>query len=431
MMHLQKFRHILKEGSWILLGQAMVMIGSLVGIRFLTELLNPAEYGELALGMTIATLANQTIFGPLSQGVLRFYAPAIEQGDIAGYLYAVRRLVLLTTLLLVGLILLGLTTLILVRQNQWAWVAIVSLLFANVTGYNSILNSIQSAGRQRAIVAMHQGMESCLRFLVAVLLVNIFGANSAIAMIGYTLGATVTIASQSVYFLKSAPCIDSWVSDKQVWQQKIWEYSWPFSIWGVFYWLQIVSDRWALGLFRSTQDVGMYAALFQLGYYPISIATGMTIQFLAPIFFQRAGDGTDIQRNASVKRLSWQLTAFALGVTSIAFFLAYLLHRQIFYIFVSPEYRTVSDLLPWMVLSGGLFAASQTISLNLLSQTKTYVLLPVKIITALLGISLNLFGGYFYGTSGIVFASVFFSLSCLISFGIINQKSKKINRLFS
>ena len=86
MIKLQRFRHLFKEGSWIIIGQVMMMMGSLVGVKLLTTLLSPAEYGELALGLTIATFVNQTILGPLSQGVMQFYAPAIETADLGSYL---------------------------------------------------------------------------------------------------------------------------------------------------------------------------------------------------------------------------------------------------------------------------------------------------------------------------------------------------------
>ena len=43
----ERFRGLSKEGFWIVLGQAMVMLGSLVGVRLLTD---PAAFGELALG---------------------------------------------------------------------------------------------------------------------------------------------------------------------------------------------------------------------------------------------------------------------------------------------------------------------------------------------------------------------------------------------
>jgi O-antigen/teichoic acid export membrane protein len=424
MIKVQRFRHLFKEGFWIVVGQAMVMIGSLVGVRLLTGLLSPAEYGELALGVTIATLVNQTILGPLGQGVMRFYAPAVEQDDIGGYLHAVSQLVLISTIVIFCLMLVSLASLNLSGQYQWIAITMTSLVFASVGGYNFILSGIQNAARQRSVVALHQGIESWLRFLVAAVLIRLLGASSTIAMIGYTLGVTIVLSSQSIYFFKSFPPLHSWIYQHNSWQSKIWQYSWPMSVFGIFTWIQLVSDRWALGLFRTKEEVGMYAALFQLGYYPISMVTGMAVQFLEPIFFQRSGDGKDPHRNAGVSRLGWRLTGLALGLTGIAFCVAFLLHIQIFLIFVAPEYRQISYLFPWMVLSGGVFSASQTIALNLLSQAKTYTMMPIKIATALLGILINMIGGYNYGTVGIVIASVVFSITCLFSMAVLSKYGK-------
>jgi O-antigen/teichoic acid export membrane protein len=415
MIRSERFQRLFREGFWIVVGQTMVVFGSLVGVRLLTGLLKPAEYGELALGVTIATLVNQTILGPLGQGVLRFYAPAIEQNDVGSYLHAVKQLVSIATIVILCLTLISIVILSLIGQSQWISLTVMSLALASTNGYNYILSGIQNAARQRSVVALHQGAESWLRFLVAAILISWLGASSTIAMIGYTLGVTIVLCSQSVYFFKAFPPLRSWINHGHDWQSKIWQYSWPISVFGLFTWFQLVSDRWALGLFRTKDEVGMYAALFQLGYYPISMATGMAVQFLAPIFFQRSGDGKDIQRNANVSGLVLRLTALAVGLTGIAFCAAFLLHVQIFQIFVAEKYRQVSYLFPWMVLAGGIFAASQTISLNLLSQNRTYKMMPIKILTALLGIILNLFGGYYYGMVGIVIANVIFSISCFLS----------------
>ena len=84
MVIFQRFRHLFREGLWIVVGQVMLVIGSLLGVRLLTGLLDPTAYGELALAMTLATLVNQTALGPLAQGVMRFYAPAVEQGNLGG-----------------------------------------------------------------------------------------------------------------------------------------------------------------------------------------------------------------------------------------------------------------------------------------------------------------------------------------------------------
>lgn len=424
----ERFRRLFKESSWIVLGQAMAVLGSLVGIRLLTELLDPVAYGELALGMTVSTLVNLTVFGPLGAGATRFYALALEQGGLGGYLDAVRRLVLSATGIIALMSLFVVIGLLVSGRTEWIAITAAALVFAILGGYNSILTGIQNAARQRSIVALHQGMESWVRFLVAAGLIWWLGTTSAVAMLGYAIGTILVLASQYVFFRKIVHK-NSIVASQRGWHEQILKYSWPFASWGIFYWAQSASDRWALELFATTQEVGWYAVLFQLGYYPVSMATGMALQFLAPIFYQRAGDASDNRRNANVHSLSWRLTGLALGATGATFLVALLFHTQIFYVFVAKEYAPMSHLLPWMVLAGGTFAAGQTIALNLMSQMKTHTMIAAKIITALLGVTFNFVGAYWYGITGIVIAGVLISVLYFAWMVILQINSGRMNYL--
>jgi len=424
----ERFRRLSREGAWIVLGQTAAILGSLVGVRLLTELLDPIAYGELALGMTVATLVNQTMLGPLSNGITRFYAPARESNEIGAYLGATRWLVLSATAVMVLLSVFAFSGLFLVGRSEWIGVAIPALIFAILSGYNSILNGIQSAARQRPIVALHQGIESWLRFLIAAGLMVWLGATSAVAMVGYVVATVLVLGSQCVYFRKIAPERLHATDKEKTWEVRIWKYSWPFATWGVFTWAQQVSDRWALELFATTQEVGCYAVLFQLGYYPISMATGMATQFFAPIFYQRAGDAIDSRRNANVHSLSWRLTGLALGVTCLAFLLASLFHVRIFQVLAAKEFLIVSYLLPWMLLAGGLFAAGQTIALGLMSQMKTRTMVAAKIVTALLGTIFNFAGARWYGTTGVVIASVLFSVLSFLWMLLLSKKAQASGR---
>ncbi len=405
----ERFRRLSKEGLWIVLGQAAAIAGSLAGVRLLTELLAPAAYGELALGLTLAALVNQTALGPLANGVARFYAPAQEQVDLGGYLSAVRRLALTATAVVLLIVLIAVAALFAAGRAQWIGIAIAALAYATLSGHNAILNGIQNAARQRAIVALHQGLDSWARFLVAAGLLLWLGASSTVAMLGYVIGVVLVLGSQYAFFRRTVHVYGA-APDSMRWQGKIWKYSWPISIFGMFTWVQLASDRWALELFATTREVGTYAALFQLGYYPMSMASTMAMQFLAPIFYQRAGDASDSRRNANVSRLSWKLTGISLVATAAAFLLGLLFHRQIFRIFVAGEYAAVSHLLPWMLLAGGIFAAGQAIALNLMSQMRTQAMMGAKIATALAGVALNFAGAYWLGTTGIVIAAVLFSV---------------------
>ncbi len=416
-----RFLRLSKEGFWVILGQVAAVSGALTGVRLLTEQLGPVAYGELTLSMTAAILINQVVFGPLGNGVTRFYPLATERDDFGGYLNATCCLVLWGTGAVVLIFFLAIVGLWISDRTHWIALAAAILFFGILAGYVSILNGMQSAARQRPIVALHQGMEPWARFLSAVALLVRYGATSTVAVSGYVLGMMFVLASQSIFFRKLIPQrVSRRVGGEDSWMQQIWVYSRPFAFWGILSWAQIASDRWALELFTTTQEVGLYAVLFQLGYAPMLLGTGMAMQFLSPIVYQRAGDARDHTRNANLNKLNWRLTGLILGLTGVAFGVALHLHEQIFLILVAKEYGVVSYLLPWILLAGGVFAASQTIALNLMGQMKTQTLIAPKVITALLGILCNLAGAYWWGTAGVVMAGLAVSVLYLLWMAVLS-----------
>ncbi|OGB28542.1 MAG: hypothetical protein A3F78_15500 [Burkholderiales bacterium RIFCSPLOWO2_12_FULL_61_40] len=425
MLNIKGLGRLFKEGFWIVLGQVMMVTGSLVGVRLLTELLSPSSYGELALGMTIATLVNQTILGPLCGGITRFYAPAIEYGDLSGYLNAARKLVLYA-IGVIGLIAIFSTVgMALSGKIKWVSITIIALLFAALGGCNAILSSIQSAARQRAIVALHQGSDSWLRSLVGAGLLLWLGATSTVAMIGYAFATILVLGSQVFFFRNIIVSITVNTNIEKNWKSEIWGFSWPSGIWGIFTWMQLTSDRWSLQIFSTMHEVGSYAVLYQLGFYPISMITGMVMQFLVPILYQRAGDASDRTRNNGVNKLSWYLTWTTLGLTCFIFMATLLFHALIFRILVAEEYNSFSYLLPWMILAGGVFASGQSLASSLLAQMKTREMMTVTIVTALFGVMLNFAGSYWYGIVGIVGAGVLFSILYFLCIVVLVKEANK------
>jgi O-antigen/teichoic acid export membrane protein len=419
----ERFRRLTKEGIGVVLGQAAAVAGAVVGVRLLTELLDPAAWGELALGMTAGTLVNQTVLAPLVNGVTRYYSVAAEQDDLRGYLAAVRRLVLSASGVIGLLALVAVVGLLLAGRSGWIGIATASLLFCVLSGYSAFLGGIQSAARQRTIVALHQAMESWGRYLLAAAFVLWLRPTSTAAMAGYAIAAVPVLVSQYYFFRKLTRTPGGGPPDVELWKDRIWKYSAPFVSWGVFSWAQQSSDRWALEAFATTRDVGLYAVLFQLGYYPVSMATGLAVQFLAPILYQRAGSASDGQRTAQVNHLSWRLTGLTLGVTGVVFLTALLLHHQIFWLLVARQYTTVSHLLPWILLASGLFAAGQALALNLMSQMRTQAMAFAKISTCVLGIAFNFAGAYWFGINGIVVAGILFSASYFLLLALVSTKA--------
>ena len=408
---LVRVKRLAKEFVWVGVGQAAATLGGLAGLSFLTRALNPESYGELALGMTVATLTQQVVLGPVSGALLRFFAPAAETGQLKAYLKGARSLTVRAIIFLVGLGTVVGLALWEVGLAGWVGLIAIAFLFSLLSGCSSAMDGVQNAARQRAIVAWHQGVGEWLRFLLALAMISALGASSRAAMLGYATASAIVLGSQIIFFrrriLDSVPPhsadaeyrVDSWTRQMR-------DYALPFALWGVFTWGQMASDRWALQVCGSASVVGLYAALYQLGYYPMTLLSGFVVQLVSPVLFSRAGDGTDAARMAQSHRLNFLIFRGSILLTGLAAVVALLFHQQIFSLFVAPEFRHVSALLPLLILAGGLFAAGQIAVLSLLSGVNSRVLLAPKIGTGLLGVLLNFAAAHWLGLGGVVYAGV-------------------------
>jgi O-antigen/teichoic acid export membrane protein len=405
-----RYQRLAKEGIWIVAGQIAAALGALMLVRLLTDYLEPAKYGELALGLTIAGLVHQVVMGGVTGGILRFYSISAEKNDLPGYLYASRRLMGFATAVVLVIALVIITGLLWLDYSQWMGLAAAALALSMISGYNAALSNIQTAARQRAIVALHVGLDAWLKILLIIIFMVWLGHSSVTVLLGYSLSCLLVTGSQLFFLRKLIRFQGEKLNSTEKWVRQIWAYSWPFSVWGVFIWAQQVSDRWALQMFVSTQEVGLYAVAFQLGYVPIGLLTGMAVTFLSPILYQRSGDTADFTRNKWVHRIAWRITMVSIVVVITAFLFTFFNHEQIFHLLIDEKYYAASHLLPWMVLAGGFFSAGQVLSLKLMSEMKSSKMIAAKIITALIGVVLNFYGASQFGLQGVAAALVVFSV---------------------
>ena len=427
MISLKKFlnsdrvRRLSGEGFWVVAGQAVAVIGSLMLVRVLTEYLNPEEYGKLALALTLGVLVCQVAFAGAVPGIMRFYANAVEKEDVTGYLVASRKMMLLGTVATFSLGACVLIGLMIAGKGNWLGIVVLAIIFLSLSSYNTTLSAIQNAARQRKLVALHDGFGAWLKIALAVILIVFFGGSAEVVVVAYLLAVLLILISQSVFIRRLIPFNLSKESNHREWMVRIWLYSKPFVFINIFTWMQSSSDRWALEVMVSTNEVGLYAVLMQLGYAPVLILAGLMTTMIGPIFFQRSGNVLDSSRNKSVHKMAWRLTIFTLLLTVLAWLFTYIFHGWIFQLLVAPEYRSVSYLLPWMVLAGGIFSSGQVLSLKLMSDLKTQAMLWPKIITAVIGVLLSFTGAYVAGLEGVVFAAVSFSIIHLIWLALMSE----------
>ena len=400
---------LLREGGWVAVGQAASMLGALVLVRVLTESLDPAQYGQIALGLTVALLVNQVVMGGVNNGIGRFYSIALEQDALPDYLGASRRLMDFAVLTVFGIGIVLLAVLWMAGLTHWMGLTLAILLFSILTGCNATLVSIQNAARQRLVVAIHGGAEAWLKILLVGWAVILLGRSSTAVIIGFAASTFVVMCSQALFLRNQIPGGSKAEPRGDEWFTKMWMFSWPFSVWGIFSWIQQSANRWALEWFRSTEDVGLFSVLYQIGFTPLSLLVGLLIVFLGPILFQRAGNSTDSSRTAEVDRIIWRLAGTGLAFTGIAFILTWWLHSWIFGLLVASKYRHVSHLLAWMVLAGGLLGIAQILNQKIFCDLSTRRMILPGVVTPLISLGASLAGAHWYGVKGVVAANLLYA----------------------
>lgn len=397
----------------ILCGQILAATGGIVGVPLLARYLQPEDYGRLALGATVATLVQQVSLGPLGNAGQRFYAASVEANTLRNFLRGVASVTLTASAIVAtvgGLALIGLVF------TPWrgsllmgAW----SLIFAILAGVSSVFDGVQTAARQRAIVAWHQGLDMWLRYGIAAVFARLFGG-AVFAMAGFALAVTVTMLSQIFFFRRAILSSPAYRTDidpvlERKMRRQMWVYARPFSSWGIFTWAQFASDRWALDAFTTVRNVGIYQALYQIGYYPISMASVFLNQLFQPMLFARAGEGNDERRMAGAYKLTNKLFIAVMVLTLAGASAAAVLSKAIFRLLFPPAYGSVAHFLPLMVLAAGIFVCGQVASLKHALSPDPRTLIAPKIATALFGAGLNFAGAFLFGVKGVVAAGLCFS----------------------
>ena len=423
-----RVKRLFKEGLWIVTGQVLTLIGTLFQIRVLTEYLTPAVYGELQLALTISGLITATLMAAVTPGIARYYSISAEQGDTSSYLKACKKLMGYATLAicLVGFMLAVILTFL--GMAQWILLSILAIVFGVFSSYSGALGSIQNAARKRIIVALHNVADAWFKIAIVVVCISVLGEISIAAALGFLLTAVLITISQ-LFFIKKLPSPPQAIKRAEVpedWGRSMLLFSRPFLIWGVFGWMQQSSSRWALGLLSSTDDVGFFSVLYQLGYAPMVMISSLGLTFITPVLFARVGNATDGIRVKNLIRMVFILTSISAILLLIAVWIAVVFHEAIFALAAGAEFKTQSHYLPYMVFAGGLFAISQVLATIPTSLNVPSKLLLASIGSSLIGIAGAFAGAYYYSFEGVVFSLIihsaaYFILCCLAIKKITND----------
>lgn len=382
-------KRVFGEARWVLLGQIGTGLGSLVGLKLLTQLLPKEIFGRVNLLEVALVLPGWLFFSPILQSAIRLYAPSREEGHLRFLLRTTVSLYFgVSVLVVVGG--LALITSGLLQGTRFSPLALTLTLAIFVSSTWQLLGlGLAGAARLRKRSAALSVFTTWGRPLGAAAAVILFGPSLAAVLGGYLAASLITLplALKSVRVAfdgKAGPWLHPGILNKLL------AYGTPYALWSAFAWGENYAERYVLQFLLGAAAVGPYAAAAQVAALPFGFGSAFLLQLATPIVFERAGTGIEPARLASGRSVVQSSFKFFIGLGLLLVLGYALAGGWIMRLLTQVEYLVPRRVL--VILAAGAFMQNlaQLLSMSVLAQNRTGALLWSMVIPGTLSIPLSL-----------------------------------------
>lgn len=390
-------------------GQALSALGTLAGVRLVTEFVPPAVFGTVALAIGIVALAQGLSAGALMQGVLRLYPECVANGTAAALRRASFSALRLPVLLSMAALLIGLTAWTW-RANESPWLGVLAASLLVVEVARSVeITHLNAARRQRGM-ALLSIADAWLRPALAVLVVWAFGSSAAAVLGGYLAGAVAPLLA--MYLSCGFDAGAGAAADVVVLRERLWRYARPLVPLPLIGWMSAQFDRYLLAALVGLSAAGVYAALYGLASRPfLMLSAGLDLA-LRQVYYGHVSGG---RRDAERRFLRLWFAAVLVPAVSMAVLIG-LFHRELAWLLLAAEYRPHSHLMLWIASGYVLLAVSQVFERICYALHDTRSVALVQTAGAMLSIVVGLPLIRAFGLEGAAWAvPVYFGLQLLLT----------------
>lgn len=172
-------------------------------------------------------------------------------------------------------------------------------------------------------------------------------------------------------------------------------FSWPLFVWGIFGWLQQMSNRWLLEVFDSEQGVANFGVLASLATLPFTMVLGIVAAYALPVIYQIENTSPGSAR-AKVIMILRKLVPLLVGVVLILFIFG----REIVLLAATQDYLQNAWLLPFMATGVALSTLGTVMTYKDFAMNQTRRLILPNVLPGILALVIGLILVPFYGVSG-------------------------------
>lgn len=403
----------LNDLTWIVSGAALSAVGTLVGIRVLTQFLTPGDFGAVSLALGLSTLTISLVATPLTQAAIHFY-PSLDRGDPTAQLLAsLRRCFASAAPWIAGGALLGATAYIYWGHGAPLLALMLILLLASDC-WRAANVSLLNAARRNRTYALWVAGDAALRPLGASLAVALFGSSPAIVLGAYLVvsAGLVVVFTRGSWRHKPDSEPHQSPAESVAFDRKMWAYALPLIPLGVIGWLSNLGDRYVIGGVMSLADAGVYAALYGISSSPFMMVGGTVELALRPIH-QAAVARRDQQQSQRMYRIWLAAVVTVCGIGVLALTVA---HPWVAGLLVGKAYRPFSYLMPWIGLGYSIRSASYVFERMCYAYGKTQRVLVIQCCAAVATVVATPLGVVYFGLEGAAIAvPLYFSVQLAVA----------------
>ena len=386
----------LGTAAWIIGGQAATAIGTVVGIRLLTQILTPSAYGTLSLSIGIAGLALNVLCTPLTQATAHFY-PGISRNAPHLLSLALSRILRDNLRWFASIVILGWCGYIYFANGSPTIAALLTLVFI-CDCWRSYRLVIINAEQDHRTYALWMSLDAWGRPILACVLVHYLSDDVRIVLSAYVIVSIgLTFLFVSTRRPDSAP--DPGVITEQevgIFSTRMRTYALPLVPLGLIGWANGLGDRYVIGSLLTVADAGLYAAAYGLASRPVLIANATVEQALRPLYQDAVTHGEHDRARHII--LLWFATM--LSISGCLVLLMTVFNAQIAALLLGPNFRGASRILPWVACGYGLLTLSYVFERVCYAHGRTARVLAIQSCTALTALVTTAFGAWHWGLSG-------------------------------
>ena len=392
-----------------------------------TEMIGPAGYGTLSLGIAFYGILSTISLMGLNQGVLRYvayYKAKNQMQEINNIIKSSIKISLILSLI-ISLALFLLSDYIAIKlfnNNQLGIVLKIICLAIPIDNIKNILISVTKGFQTIKYEIYSKNLVETISKIIIVIILIQLGFGLVGATIAYS--AALFFSLISIYYLIRKNMPEILKSSKQSrFNKQLLNYSWPLLVYGVLIMIMGWTDTFMIGyLTKNATSVGIYNAALPIAQLMYIIPYALLI-LLVPILTE-----TYINKDKENFKSIYQITnKWILYINSLLLIIMLVFPREIINLLFGDSY--VSGAISMTVLAFGYYLSFsiKTAESIILTLKKTRLILLSSIIVIIVNILLNIYLIPLYNINGAAIATAISYILLGILGGIWAYKLTKIN----